>query len=432
MRNPAKIVADTVRRLYDEGLTTMSGGNLSLRTDNGDIWVTPSALDKGLLTEEDMMCVASNGEVQGNTRVTSEFVVHKAILDARPDKSAVLHAHSPYTLGFSTARISPNVDVLAQASRRMGDRINISPYQKAGSANLAREVASHLSGDSVMTILENHGLFTVGDSLDDCYYNVEYLELCAKIWMYCAQLSANLRVLTETEKELLRTWTASVPQPDDALSVCENEMTDASRICTYMKRMQKRRINTSISGSMSVRTGDDSFIITPFFTDVRDLTPDKLVKVSKGRCEAGKSPDEMWELHEEIYERNPEVTTIITAVPEYLSAFCASDEELSSEPVWEAYYLLRDIPKVEFGRGREYFQSIAEQLGERVPTLMIRNDMYIVTSNDIQDAYDKVEVAESTAKGTVSTSLIKKPVKVEKEIIDMYDMLLEKMLFGRG
>src|ERR1035438_1649742 len=48
--------------------TTTSGGNLSIREDNGDIWITPARLDKGSLRREDIVCVHADGTVLGPHR----------------------------------------------------------------------------------------------------------------------------------------------------------------------------------------------------------------------------------------------------------------------------------------------------------------------------------------------------------------------------
>lgn len=430
-KEPAQIVTDTIRRIYDAGLTTMSGGNLSLKDGNGDIWVTPGGLDKGCLVKEDIMKVTPDGTITGNTKVTSEFVVHKAILDKRRDKKAVLHAHSPVVLGFSTARVKPEESLLAASFEKMGDRITISPYQKAGSPQLAETVSSHLEGDSVATILENHGLFMVGDTMEECYDNLELLELAGNIEVQAKMLGAKLCGLTAEEKALLKNERTRMPEEEPGLLWNDSDRKAAEKICSLMERMYSRNINTASTGSCSVRMPDGSMVITPQGKDVLRLKPEDLVKTAGTRCEPNKVPDQSYELHREIYEANPEVTVIIMAVPRYLMTYAVSDASFSSESVWEAYYLLRDVPKYPFGRGKKFRRMIAGSFGERVPTLLVQNDCYIVTSNNIMDAYDKVEVAEATAKGAIMTSVVKAPVAVEEEIIQMYDSLIDQMLFGR-
>ena len=52
-----------MNRIYHNGMTTLSGGNLSIKDDNGDIWLTPSGVDKGKLTPKDIVCVRADGTI---------------------------------------------------------------------------------------------------------------------------------------------------------------------------------------------------------------------------------------------------------------------------------------------------------------------------------------------------------------------------------
>ena len=61
MMHPADRIVTIMNRLYNYGMTTTSGGNLSIRDANGDIWITPSSIDKGSLTRNDIMRVTKDG-----------------------------------------------------------------------------------------------------------------------------------------------------------------------------------------------------------------------------------------------------------------------------------------------------------------------------------------------------------------------------------
>ena len=50
LMHPAEQLALIIGRIYRSGLTTTSGGNLSIMDDNGDMWITPAGVDKGSLT----------------------------------------------------------------------------------------------------------------------------------------------------------------------------------------------------------------------------------------------------------------------------------------------------------------------------------------------------------------------------------------------
>ena len=47
--HPADRLVLMMNRIYQSGMTTTSGGNLSILDDNGDIWITPTGVDKGTL-----------------------------------------------------------------------------------------------------------------------------------------------------------------------------------------------------------------------------------------------------------------------------------------------------------------------------------------------------------------------------------------------
>ncbi|MCL2202258.1 MAG: class II aldolase/adducin family protein, partial [Oscillospiraceae bacterium] len=59
--HPADQLVKMMNRIYSCRLTTTSGGNLSILDDNGDIWITPSGIDKGTLTRSDMCQVKKDG-----------------------------------------------------------------------------------------------------------------------------------------------------------------------------------------------------------------------------------------------------------------------------------------------------------------------------------------------------------------------------------
>ena len=88
--------------------------------NNGDIWVTPSAIDKGSLRASDIICVKKDGTIIGKHKPSSEFPFHKAIYEARPDIKSVIHAHPPALVSFSIVRQIPNTNIISQAKHVCG------------------------------------------------------------------------------------------------------------------------------------------------------------------------------------------------------------------------------------------------------------------------------------------------------------------------
>ena len=68
--HPADQLVMIMDRIYHYGMTTTSGGNLSIMDSNGDIWITPSGIDKGSLTRNDMICVKPDGTHDVTTNVS--------------------------------------------------------------------------------------------------------------------------------------------------------------------------------------------------------------------------------------------------------------------------------------------------------------------------------------------------------------------------
>ena len=63
-------------RIYRYGLTTTSGGNISILDGDGDIWITPGGIDKGSLTREDIVCVKPDGTVLSKHKPSVELPFH--------------------------------------------------------------------------------------------------------------------------------------------------------------------------------------------------------------------------------------------------------------------------------------------------------------------------------------------------------------------
>ena len=115
--HPADQLVMIMDRIYQYGMTTTSGGNLSIRDANGDIWITPSGIDKGSLTRNDIMRVTKDGEIIGPHKPSVELPFHRDIYRLRPDLNAILHAHPPTLVAFSLARKIPNTHLVPSVSR---------------------------------------------------------------------------------------------------------------------------------------------------------------------------------------------------------------------------------------------------------------------------------------------------------------------------
>jgi L-fuculose-phosphate aldolase len=174
-------VAFYMKRLYDRQLTTVSGGNISLRLDNEKFCVTPSALDKGNLTPEVIAIVKFDGtNLTPNLKLSIETEMHRLVLLSRSDINAVVHAHPICASAFSTSQpCRLNSKLIAEVYYVLGDIVNV-PYFMMGTKKLAEVVAAAIKTHNAI-LMENHGALTVGGDLLHAFDGLDLLERLAKM-----------------------------------------------------------------------------------------------------------------------------------------------------------------------------------------------------------------------------------------------------------
>lgn len=170
----------TARKLVALGLNHNTSGNLSVRDGTGFL-VTPSGMSVEAMTPHDMVRMNFDGEAVGERQPSSEWRFHRDILHARPEVGAVIHTHAMFatTLACLHRDIPPFHYMIAVAG---GDTIRCAPYHLFGSQALSDAALSALQ-DRKACLLANHGMITVGGSLDQALALTEEVEnLCQQYW----------------------------------------------------------------------------------------------------------------------------------------------------------------------------------------------------------------------------------------------------------
>lgn len=88
-------VLTAMDRVYSNALTTTSGGNISAIDKDGHIFITPSGIDKGTLTLDDIVEVCPDGMRIGRHAPSMELPFHSNIYRECKDIKAIVHAHAP-------------------------------------------------------------------------------------------------------------------------------------------------------------------------------------------------------------------------------------------------------------------------------------------------------------------------------------------------
>ena len=401
--HPRDEIMRTMERIYRYRMTTTSGGNLSIRDAGGEIWITPARVDKGSLTRADIVCVAPDGSVEGPHRPSSEFPFHQAVYDVRPDLRAVVHAHPVALVAFSICHETPDTRLFHQAHAVCG-RIGFAPYALPGSRQLGTNIAAAFQAGCDSVILENHGVVVGGESLAQAFQRFEAFEFAAKTAIKARQ-TGTVRYLTDAQLEQVRRRSVALesfaPAPATAR---EQEL--RRQLQLFLQRGCRQRLFISTEGSFSARLGDDSFLITPTQQDRESLEIADLVLVQGGRREAGKKASRAVLAHQAIYRKHPHVQAIVFAHPVNATAFSVTDSVFSTRTIPESYVFLRDVRRVPYGL--QYLPSgeIADCVDAAAPAALLDNDGVLVTGSSVLDAFDRLEVLESTAEAVINAQAI--------------------------
>jgi L-fuculose-phosphate aldolase len=185
-------VAECMNRLYRQGLTTTSGGNISLRISSELILLTPSATDKGNMTAEQIAEIGLDGTNHTpQLKPSIETSMHLEIYKRHPHVQAIVHAHPPMASTFVAARKPINVRLIAEAYAIVGEP-EYAPYALMGTGGLADSVAGSFKKDTFCILMENHGVLCVGDTLLQAFDRIEVLENTAIINLNLAQLGGGV------------------------------------------------------------------------------------------------------------------------------------------------------------------------------------------------------------------------------------------------
>lgn len=412
---PRDEILDLMDRIYRFRMTTTSGGNLSIRDENGDIWITPARIDKGGLRRDDVVCVRPDGAVVGDRKPSSELPFHRAIYAARPDLRGIVHAHPVALVAFSLCRRIPDTRLFRQASHVCGD-VGFAPYALPGSEALGKSIASTFESGRNCVVLENHGVVTGGGSLQEAFERFETLEFVSKT-LIKASLLGQPRFLTDEQVAAAAKIDRSLPCGESQVSsTVEKELRYS--LSEFVRRGYRQRLLTSTQGSFSTRLDGDAFLITPYRSDRYRVDAADLVAVRNGRSEQGKTPSGASKLHQAIYRRHPDVGAIVNAFPVNATAFGVTGRTPDVRAIPESYVVLKGIERIPYGMQLSDVDEFAARVGMDRPVAAIENDAVLVLGTNILDAFDRLEVLEATSEALINSRALGGSVPMSNAVIE--------------
>ena len=210
------MVVAACRELTRRGLTYGTSGNVSVRYDERQFFVSPSGMDYEALQPDDVPLMDLEGRWFGRRRPSSEWRFHRDIFKSRRDVGAIVHTHSPQATALAcTGRGIPAFHYMVAVAG--GRDVRCAPYHGFGTQELSDAALAALR-DRKACLLGNHGVIATGADLPSAVSLAGEVENLAL--QYCAALSlGEVRILDDAEMgrvvEKFRTYgQQNAPDPD--------------------------------------------------------------------------------------------------------------------------------------------------------------------------------------------------------------------------
>ena len=149
------------------GLSPGSSGNISARTPDGTILITPGGSTLGALDAERLAVLSAAGEWIGGDKPSKEASLHLALYRKNPEHQAIVHVHSPQAVAASCvepwAEHSALPPITPYFVMRAG-QTPLVPYRAPGAPELG-DLLEAIPFPFHAALLQNHGQLTSGVNL---------------------------------------------------------------------------------------------------------------------------------------------------------------------------------------------------------------------------------------------------------------------------
>lgn len=164
---------------FDAGLA----GHISVRdpVEPDSFWVNPIGKHFARIQAKDLVRVAHSGDIlDGQSAInTAAFAIHSRIHMQKPEVNAVAHAHTVHGRAFSALN-QPLRPISQDACTFFEKHALFSDFEGVVSSAEEGDAIAESLGDGLGAILVNHGLLTIGKSVDACCANFLLMDSCCQ------------------------------------------------------------------------------------------------------------------------------------------------------------------------------------------------------------------------------------------------------------
>lgn len=402
--DPKEQLVAIMKRIYAQGMTTTSGGNLSIKDENGNVYITPGGTDKGSMTAEDIVCIRADGTMEGKHKPSSEYPFHMKIYETRSDIRAILHAHPPAMVAYSIVRKIPDISAFPELKACIGS-VGMAEYGLTGSEELGEKIAKVFAEGCNVAELENHGLVVGSTDIESAYQVFEAMDFSARIGIGASRLGGpknenpSGKGLTDENMEKPKDPSTEIPKEDRA--VCE-------KLCEMVRRAWHQKLLYAGLGVFSVRAESGTIYYIPAGTD----------QSAAGISDVRKLEQTGDSLHAKIYRTHPGIGSVVTAFPPELMAFAVTGTKFSSRIIPEIYMVMQDVVSLPQAQYAGKPDEIAAVFDGRTSVAVLEGGGVIVTAPSLLKAYDRLEVAEYSARAILESSQLGNIVEITEKQVD--------------
>lgn len=171
-------LAECCHLLYDRHLTVSAGGNMSVRLGEDEILITPSGVNKGLISGDDLVKMDMDENVISGGKPSIEHKFHIGIYKENPETNAVIHCHPLYCLALAV-KGEDIKSCLTPEGVLLLDQVPTVRYETPGSQELVDAVMEY--ADAPAMLMAKHGAITQGRTLEEAFNRMEELEFQAHL-----------------------------------------------------------------------------------------------------------------------------------------------------------------------------------------------------------------------------------------------------------
>lgn len=185
-------ICELAKSLFDRGLTHGSTGNISARTDDGGLLVSPTGTSFGRLDPSRLSHFDASGQLKSGDAPTKEMPLHTAFYDTRSSAGAVVHLHSCHAVALS---LLPDLDadsflppLTPYGLMKLG-KVKLLPFFLPGDPAMGDAVRG-LAGKRSAVMLANHGPVVAGKDVEAACNAIEELEDTARLALMTRHMGA--------------------------------------------------------------------------------------------------------------------------------------------------------------------------------------------------------------------------------------------------